>query len=111
MSEDYQSIETIASNLADEVIELVTEHEFDESDAIHESIEGTEYIVYPAKAWRLLDELPYATIEDSYQDYRELQGNELPEYYSQIASGMAYSILRMMVQEKVTEKRRKQNEE
>lgn len=110
MSEDYQSIETITSNLADEVIELVTEHEYDESEAIHETIEGTEYIVYPAKAWKLLEELSYTEIEDGYQEYRELQGNELPEFYSEIATGMAYSILRMMVQEKVT-KTQKQNEE
>jgi len=110
MSEDYQSIETIASNLADEVIELVTENEFEESEAIHETIEGTEYIVYPAKAWKMLEELPYSTVEDGYQEYRELQGDQLPEYYSQIASGMAYAILRMMVQEKVTETQ-KQNEE
>lgn len=105
MSEERVNFRQIVKELAGDVVESIVNHDSDPYDAIHEVVDGTEYVIYTSKASQLIDSLTWPETADAYEEYKELQGGELPECWSSVLTGMAYAGLYRAVCERVEELR------
>ena len=97
MTDKYINFDNVVRDLADEVRSLVEDDGTEVDEAIHEVVDGTEYVIYTDKARNLICNLSFTQIDNAWHDYKQYQGNELPKSYLDVQTGLAYAALRQGV--------------
>lgn len=105
MSEERVNFRRIVKDLAGDVVESIVNHYSDPYEAANEAVDGTEYVIYTYKASRLIDDMTWDEIGYAYEEFKDIQGGDMPDCWSSVLTGMAYAGLYRAVCERVEELR------
>ena len=100
---NYQGLRKYTAELAWEVINNYPA-DFEQSDAIHEQVDGSELVIYYGKSWETVDTIHradsnlFSRAESMREDYG-MESNEL----NVIMTQLTYCILYIMTSEAVEE--------